>query len=138
MSRLDNARALRQRVNMGLLGAIHSGGATISQGAQVAEKWAPGLLYAAGEVVAYKGQLYKCTQVHTSQSDWTPEAAPALWAMLGLSEDDPSTVPAWVQPLGAHDAYSKGAKVQHAGKTWTSTIDGNTWEPGIYGWEEAT
>lgn len=32
--------------------------------------------------------------------------------------------------------YSKGDKVTHNGKTWRSTIAGNVWEPGVYGWEE--
>ena len=40
------------------------------------------------------------------------------------------------QPVGAHDAYSKDAKVSHNGKHWTSTVDSNVWEPGVYGWTE--
>ena len=24
----------------------------------------------------------------------------------------------------------------HAGKIWRSIVNGNVWEPGIYGWEE--
>ena len=43
-------------------------------------------------------------------------------------------VPAWQQPTGAHDAYNKGDQVSHNGVTWTSDIDSNTWEPGVYGW----
>ena len=42
--------------------------------------------------------------------------------------------PSWVQPAGAHDAYLAGAIVTHAGQTWTSDVDGNVWEPGVYGW----
>lgn len=34
------------------------------------------------------------------------------------------------------EAYSKGAKVSHNGKKWTSDSDGNVWEPGVYGWTE--
>lgn len=44
--------------------------------------------------------------------------------------------PDWVQPKGAHDAYSKGSKVKHGGKQWISNIDANVWEPGITGWTE--
>ena len=43
-------------------------------------------------------------------------------------------VPIWVQPIGAHDAYALGYVVTHNGSTWTSTVDANTWEPGVYGW----
>lgn len=47
------------------------------------------------------------------------------------------SVPDWVQPEGAHDAYPAEAKVNNNGKTWNNTHgDGNVWEPGVYGWEE--
>lgn len=46
--------------------------------------------------------------------------------------------PEWVQPKGAHDAYSKGSKVQHTGKKWISNVDANVWEPGVTGWTEYT
>lgn len=29
-----------------------------------------------------------------------------------------------------------GDKVTHNGKTWTSIVDNNVWEPGVYGWAE--
>lgn len=40
----------------------------------------------------------------------------------------------WVQPTGAHDAYNTGDWVTHNGQTWESTVDANTWEPGVFGW----
>jgi hypothetical protein len=43
--------------------------------------------------------------------------------------------PAWVQPSGAHDAYNTGDRVTHNNQIWVSTVDANTWEPGVYGWE---
>lgn len=42
----------------------------------------------------------------------------------------------WAQPSGAHDAYVAGDEVEHQGKRWTSTVDANTWEPGVAGWRE--
>lgn len=42
----------------------------------------------------------------------------------------------WVQPTGAHDAYTKGKRVAHLGKIWISDVDSNVWEPGVYGWTE--
>ena len=41
-----------------------------------------------------------------------------------------------IQPTGAHDAYGFGAKVSHNGKKWTSDVENNTWEPGVFGWTE--
>ena len=46
--------------------------------------------------------------------------------------------PEYVQPLGAHDAYKKGAKITFNGKRYVSLIDGNNWSPSVYpaGWKE--
>lgn len=78
-------------------------------------------------------RIYKCVQDHTSQAEWTPDTASSLWA--GTS-DPAEEWPAWSQPVGAHDAYSSGAKVSHNGKHWISSVDNNVWEPGVYGWTE--
>ena len=84
---------------------------------------------------ADKGTLYKRVQAHTSQEDWTPDTAHSLWS---LTADPSEEWPEWIQPIGAHDAYALGAKVSHKEKHWTSTVANNVWEPGVYGWEEAT
>lgn len=103
---------------------------TALTGVELFPAWASGKSYATGDRVQYGGTLYKCVQAHTSQADWIPNATAALWAAVSLEE-----YPAWVQPTGAHDAYAAGDKVSHNGKRWTSTVDSNTWEPGVYGWE---
>ena len=102
---------------------------TALTGVELFPPWSVGKSYATGDRVQYEGTLYKCVQGHTSQADWTPPATPALWTAVSLDE-----YPAWVQPTGAHDAYGKGDKVTHNGKRWTSDVDNNTWEPGVYGW----
>jgi hypothetical protein len=75
--------------------------------------------------------LYKCIQPHHTQADWPPHLTPALWAVVSLDE-----WPEWVQTTGAQDAYNKGDKVSHNSKHWTSDVDANVWEPGVYGWTE--
>lgn len=57
--------------------------------------------------------------------------------------DDPAPEPApeadeWVQPEGAHDAYSIGDLVKYRGRVYRSGINGNAWSPAAYpqGWEE--
>ena len=90
--------------------------------------------YFAGERVSFDGSYYRCIQNHTSQADWTPDTAVSLW----VSTSDPSEEwPEWKQPSGAHDAYQKGDKVSYNDKHWTSDIDANVYEPGVYGWTEA-
>ena len=87
------------------------------------------IAYSVGDRVQYNGTLYKCVQAHTAQSDWTPDATPALWVVVTVEE-----WPEWVQPAGSHDAYAKGSKVTHNGEKWISSYDANIWEPGVYGW----
>ena len=106
---------------------------TALTGVELFPPWSVGKAYATGDRVQHEGTLYKCVQAHTSQADWTPPVTPALWTAVSIDE-----YPAWVQPTGAHDAYSKGDKVTHSGKRWTSDVDNNTWEPGVYGWTEVT
>ena len=95
--------------------------------------WSAGVRVAPGDVVSRGGSIYVCVQGHATQSDWSPDATPALWRLVRAPGD--VAIPAWRQPLGAHDAYAKGARVTHAGHTWESTINANVWAPGVYGWK---
>lgn len=89
--------------------------------------------------IQYQDKLYLVNQYHTPQSDWLPNATPALYSEVA----PPGSIAPWVQPLGAHDAYNKPGSglpksdpVTHKGKTWTSSANANVWEPGVYGWIE--
>lgn len=94
-----------------------------------------GISYAVGDRVVYSGVLYKCLQAHTSQSTWAPTDAPSLWTKVLIPT--PGVIPDWEQPSSTNP-YAKGDKVKHNGKIWISDIDGNVWEPGVYGWTEVT
>lgn len=95
--------------------------------------WREDVTYTTGQRVRHDGTLYKVLQDHTSQADWTPEAAPSLFAKVLIP--DPEVIPEWEQP-DSTNPYMQGNKVTHNGKTWISDIDGNVWEPGVYGWSE--
>lgn len=98
--------------------------------------WAADVAYTADERIRYQNKLYRCVQAHTSQSDWTPDATPALWTEVAK----PGEIPVWRQPTGAQDAYMIGDKVHYPdadGPVYVSTVDNNVWEPGVYGWEVA-
>lgn len=110
-------------------------GNTAAQHADVFAPWAVGTSYTVGQLRRHNGKLYRCVQAHTSQEGWTPDTATSLWS---VAADPAEEWPAWSQPIGAHDAYAKGAKVSHNGKHWTSNVDSNVWEPGVYGWTEYT
>ena len=106
---------------------------TAAEHAELFQEWAYPIAYTVGQIRRYKDVLYKCVQTHTSQADWTPDTAVSLWSK---TSDPAEEWPEWSQPVGAHDAYSKGAKVSHNSKHWTSDVDSNVWEPGVYGWTE--
>jgi len=98
--------------------------------------WASGIAVAAGEVYSYEdNNLYQVIQSHTTQSDWTPPIAKALWKRYYEPSDDPWE---WVQPTGAHDAYPLGARVLYYSDVYESLIDANVWAPDVYGWKNLT
>lgn len=43
-------------------------------------EWKPNTAYAVDERIRYADKLYRVVQAHTSQSDWTPDKTPALFA----------------------------------------------------------
>ena len=98
------------------------------------ENWSgDGEDYVAGDIRMHGGDIYRCISAHTSQPDWAPDAAVSLWVRIA---DPAEEWPEWIQPVGGHDAYGIGAQVSHNGKHWASDVDGNVWEPGVYGWTE--
>lgn len=96
-------------------------------------EWRTETAYEVGDRVLYGETLYKCLQAHTSQDTWTPDTAVSLWAVVLIPDQE--VTPKWVQPESTNP-YMKGDKVKHNGKTWVSDVDGNVWEPGVYGWSE--
>ncbi len=97
-----------------------------------------GVAYAVGKRVMYKGVLYKVIQAHTSQADWTPDAAPSLFAKV-INETVDGSIPEFVQP-DSTNPYMKGDKVKFNGKVYESLIDNNVWSPEANpsGWKEIT
>lgn len=79
--------------------------------------WTIGIAVAVGERYQYADKLYKVVQAHTTQSDWTPDATPAMWAVIDKTHagtlDDP--IPA-----------SRGMEYEY-GKYYLDGDDGNTY-----------
>ena len=77
--------------------------------------------------------------IHNGKT-WVSLVDANVWepGVSGWREDGTEETPSeWIQPTGAHDAYALGSIVTHNGSTWTSTVDANTWEPGVYGWVQS-
>ena len=113
--------------------------------------------YNLGDIVSYNGKLYKSI---INANVWAPDVYPDGWEEYtestgggdsgetgggdsGTTEPETpptETIPDFVQPTGAHDAYKKGDKVKFEGKIYESLIDANTYSPSAYpaGWKEVT
>lgn len=130
------AAQFRRAVQLGI-GAV-TDEATMLEVASVYPEYAVGVAYKARDVFRHgtnavgDPQLYQVIQDHTSAAEWPPASAASLYKAVGIT---PGGIQIWVQPVGATDAYAKGAKVSHKGIIYISTADANVWEPGVYGWE---
>ena len=96
--------------------------------------------YKLGYKVSHKGKTWEST---IANGVWEPGVYG--WKEVedsGQTEptdpDEPveNEYPEWVQPTGAHDAYSIGDKVTYNDRHWVSNTNGNVWVPGEYGWDE--
>ena len=129
MNIVDRARELRAVIEGN---AQTMGNPEALEAVELFPVWGAGEAYYAGERVQHGGVLYEVLQAHTSQAGWEPGKAPSLFAKVLIP--DPEAIPEWEQP-DSTNPYMKGDKVTHNGKTWVSIVDGNVWEPGVYGWE---
>lgn len=130
MNIIDRARELRGVIEQ-MSGTLDD--STALESPELFPAWREDTVYESGQRIRYNGTLYKVLQNHTSQTDWTPYAAPSLFARVLIPE--PGRITEWKRP-DSTNPYAKGDKVTHNGKTWVSDIDGNLWEPGVYGWSE--
>lgn len=94
------------------------------------EKWTG----KAGTILRDGDSLYRSIHDITNVAQNTkPSETPSMWTLVA---DPREEYPEWVQPIGAHDAYSINDKASHDNKKWVSTVDNNVWQPGVYGWDE--
>ena len=89
-----------------------------------------------GEYIQYNDKLYKVLQAHTVQEQWTPEAAPSLFAEV-LVDPTGETILEWKQP-DSTNPYMAGDKVKYEGVIYESLINNNVWSPAAYpaGWRQ--
>lgn len=86
--------------------------------------------YVEGATVKHNGKFWRSM---VAANVWEPGISGWRAAHL-VAPDGTVTIPAWIQPTGAHDAYALGARVTHNGQAWESTVAANVWAPGVYGW----
>lgn len=106
---------------------------TITEHSEVFPKWDENWTGKRGSIVMDAGVLYRSIHDVGAGQNVKPSDNPSMWTPIGNPQEE---FPEWSQPLGAHDVYALGAKVTHDNKKWISTVDGNSWQPGVYGWDE--
>lgn len=95
-----------------------------------------GVKYEKDQWVRYRGDLYHAEQAHTSQPDWTPDAAPSLYTRIPMCPDG---IRLWEPPTHAENAWDKGETCHYpdaSGTVYVSKRDGNTSVPGTDEWWE--
>jgi chitodextrinase len=95
--------------------------------------WKADIQYIVGDRVLHNDVLYKVLTTHMSQTDWTPDTAPSLFAEVLIPDEN--VIPEWTQP-DSTNAYMTGDKVMYGDKVWISIVDNNVWSPDAYGWQE--
>lgn len=91
-------------------------------------EFGPGALQTKGMKLQYNGKLYKviAEEPFISTSEWTPDAAVALYAEIsGIAGEE---YPEYLQPNGANP-YMDGDKVTFNGKKYICNADNTVWSP---------
>lgn len=109
--------------------------------------------YMTGDCCTDGGKVWRST---IDNNVWAPTAYPQGWEEAtdtdapapgpepepepgeGETGGEDESIPAFVQPTGAHDAYKTGDRVTYNGHIYESTMDGNVWAPDAYpqGWTD--
>ena len=103
--------------------------------------------YKIGDIVEYNGKLYKSL---INGNVWSPDVYADGWEIYTETSggggggttptepETPETIPDFVKPTGAHDAYKKGDKVKYSGTIYGGLIDANVYGQDEYpaGWKE--
>ena len=90
------------------------------------------VVFSVGTRVLYNGILYKAIETHTSTFATSPIDSPQNWTKV-LPSSSGETAPDWER---GH-IYNKGDRVTKYGCIYESTMDSNTYEPGVVGSESA-
>ena len=99
------------------------------------QEWEVGKSYEIGDVVRYKGGVWRALSASVAQEIYPPDQYTAGWKRIG--EPDESGIYPYSQPLGATDAYQVGDKVSYNGHIYECILANNVWAPDAYppGWK---
>lgn len=84
MNYIENARKLRPIIEQAMQSVD---GQDALDAVELYPAWAAGQVYDVGYKVQFGGKLYKVVTEHTSQADWTPDAAVTLFERIDETHD---------------------------------------------------
>lgn len=83
---MDKIERARQQRKAAMMAAEALSDAQAAEVPSLFKPWAAGESVAEGDRrCGPDGKLYKARQAHTTQSDWLPDATPALWAVIDVA-----------------------------------------------------
>lgn len=91
--------------------------------------WQPGIDVQVGDVYTFGAYLWRCIQAHTTQGNWPPDLAPALWHKVEVISEDEVRVwqPGVDYVAGDVLAYPDADSTQYECLTAHTSQEG--WEP---------
>ena len=118
MISVEKAKALRALIEKA---AVSLDDEDALEAVELFPAWAVGKAYATDERIRYGEKLYRCVQAHTSQADWTPDAAPALWTEV--AKPGQGDTPGNPIPYSGNMALISGKYYAQDGVTYRCTRD---------------
>ena len=118
MISVEKAKALRALIEKA---AVSLDDEDALEAVELFPAWAIGKAYATDERIRYGEKLYRCVQAHTSQADWTPDAAPALWTEV--AKPGQGDTPGNPIPYSGNMALISGKYYAQDGVTYRCTRD---------------
>ena len=108
---------------------------TIARHAQLFPEWNEGWTGDRGALVREGDELFRAIHpVQDASQNTRPSENPGMWLRVSVAENGFSV---WIPIIpGVNEPHNRGDRVMHNGILWESTIYGNVWEPGVFGWNE--
>lgn len=118
MISIEKARALRALIEKA---AVSLADDDALEAVELFPAWKTDTAYAADDRIRYGEKLYRCVQSHTSQADWTPDKAPALWTEV--AKPGQGDTPGNPIPYSGNMALISGKYYAQEGVTYRCTRD---------------
>ena len=91
--------------------------------------WAIGVHYNVGDLVSFKGRIFKAIQAHTPVDGWFPDIVPALWQPVQCGGGAPAAPPATTTPPPANSTPPVSTNPPPANNNGGQCVGGPKFDP---------